>query len=244
MSDGFSKVENLIATIGDAATSDDVFAAVQKHVELLGFEYFLYDLVIPPTGLRPTYYTNYPKEYVKQYIAKRYARYDTIINHAATTIRPFEWNDVVRMNQLTANQKLLRHDAWDSGLKGGAMVPIHGPGTTKAYFTVSNNMEPIEFKKMFIERRHELHVLATYTHERILDLCSKAEPTSRVRLTPRESEVMVMVALGKSNWDISKVCGISENTVKDYLKRIFRKMNVNSKAHATAVAISNGFIQL
>lgn len=53
-------------------------------------------------------------------------------------------------------------------------------------------------------------------------------------LTAREHEVLQWVAVGKSNYEISIILGISLNTVKNHLKRIFSKMNVTSRAQAVA----------
>jgi len=61
------------------------------------------------------------------------------------------------------------------------------------------------------------------------------EPLSlKVSLTSRENEVMEWVCMGKTNDDISTLLGISINTVKNHLKRVFNKLNVISRAQAVA----------
>ena len=52
----------------------------------------------------------------------------------------------------------------------------------------------------------------------------------RVELTPREQEVARMVAKGYPNKSIAAVLDISQWTVGTYLRRIFAKLNVNSRA--------------
>ena len=61
-------------------------------------------------------------------------------------------------------------------------------------------------------------------------------------LSDRQIEVLGLAAKGFSNNDISKILGISVNSVKDYMKLIFTRLNVSTRAEATAFAINQGWI--
>jgi DNA-binding CsgD family transcriptional regulator len=50
-----------------------------------------------------------------------------------------------------------------------------------------------------------------------------AKPLESLGLTPREAEVLLGVAQGKSNADIGTILGCAENTVKAYTARLFEK---------------------
>jgi len=54
-------------------------------------------------------------------------------------------------------------------------------------------------------------------------------------LSDREHEVINWVSQGKSNEEIGTILGISRNTVKNHLKRIFAKMGVNARSQAVRV---------
>jgi len=56
-------------------------------------------------------------------------------------------------------------------------------------------------------------------------------------LTDREAEVLVWVAAGKSNRDISEILGISPRTVNKHLEQIFTKLGVENRASAAAIAV-------
>lgn len=56
-------------------------------------------------------------------------------------------------------------------------------------------------------------------------------------LTAREAEVLVWIAHGKSNRDISDILGISPRTVNKHLEQIFVKLGVENRASAAAVAV-------
>ena len=70
--------------------------------------------------------------------------------------------------------------------------------------------------------------------------------TPRVQLSPREQEIVRMVAMGHSNKIIADVLSISSWTVCTHLRRIFAKLGVSSRAAmvATVAADFEGAIDL
>jgi DNA-binding NarL/FixJ family response regulator len=62
------------------------------------------------------------------------------------------------------------------------------------------------------------------------------------RLTPRESDVLRLVAEGLSNAEIGARLYISETTVKSHLQRVFSKLGVDDRTRAVTVAITRGLI--
>ncbi len=61
-------------------------------------------------------------------------------------------------------------------------------------------------------------------------------------LTPREHEILAVLASGKSCHDIARATGISLVTVRNHLKRIFPKLQVHSQAEAVSFAFRNKLI--
>lgn len=59
-------------------------------------------------------------------------------------------------------------------------------------------------------------------------------------LTPRENETLTMIAKGFSVKESAKFMGISHHTVSGYIKEIYRKLHVNSRAEAAALATKMG----
>lgn len=60
------------------------------------------------------------------------------------------------------------------------------------------------------------------------------QPLSPNCLTPRELQVAELVALGRTNAEIGNALWITENSVKQALKRMFRKLEVSSRAEMVA----------
>lgn len=63
-------------------------------------------------------------------------------------------------------------------------------------------------------------------------------------LSPRETEVLTLVAQGHSNKQIGWRLGLSEETVKSNIKNILRKLDVRDRTHAVARAATFGLIDL
>jgi pimeloyl-ACP methyl ester carboxylesterase/DNA-binding CsgD family transcriptional regulator len=60
------------------------------------------------------------------------------------------------------------------------------------------------------------------------------------KLTPREMEVLQLIAKGRTNKEISTSLVLSERTVARHITNIYAKIDARSKAEATAYAIFNG----
>jgi DNA-binding response OmpR family regulator len=56
-------------------------------------------------------------------------------------------------------------------------------------------------------------------------------------LTRREAEVLLWVSYGKTNRTVSEILGISPRTVNKHLEQVFRKLGVETRAAATALAV-------
>ncbi len=62
----------------------------------------------------------------------------------------------------------------------------------------------------------------------------------RSLLTPREEQVVALVAEGLSNRDVSRELSLSEHTVKKYLFRIFDKLGVSNRVELVLYAVHHG----
>jgi DNA-binding NarL/FixJ family response regulator len=63
-------------------------------------------------------------------------------------------------------------------------------------------------------------------------------------LTPRELEILQTVARGQSNKEIARTLRISDQTVKNHVSAILRKLVVNDRTQAVIQAIRHGWIKL
>jgi DNA-binding NarL/FixJ family response regulator len=78
---------------------------------------------------------------------------------------------------------------------------------------------------------------------RVVDQFHKPEE-DLIALTSREEEVLQLVAKGYNVSESAEMLGLSANTVKSYLKAVYGKLGISSRAEATAEAIKRQLIEV
>lgn len=63
-----------------------------------------------------------------------------------------------------------------------------------------------------------------------------------IPLTSKEAQILTLVAEGNANKQIAITLGISEQTIKNRVSSILRKLNANDRAHAVMLAMRNGWV--
>jgi two-component system NarL family response regulator len=76
------------------------------------------------------------------------------------------------------------------------------------------------------------------------DLALIEERSQRKALTPRESEILEMLAKGLTNKEIGNALEISHLTARNMLKRVCAKLDASDRTEATRIAIERGIIVL
>jgi two-component system NarL family response regulator len=88
---------------------------------------------------------------------------------------------------------------------------------------------------------HQVHAGRTVIPAEVAAKLAERLPAGE--LTPRELDVLRLLALGKPNKLIASDLEISEVTVKSYAQSLFRKLNVLSRTEAIAVATRKGLLR-
>lgn len=112
-------------------------------------------------------------------------------------------------------------------------------GLTKSIRQVARGEYPIKDSVLSRPKVAE-HVLKQFqsTH----NINGKTMDTIVAPLTSRETQILNYVANGNSNKQIAYILQISEQTIKNHVSNILRKLNANDRAHAVVIAIRYGWI--
>lgn len=68
--------------------------------------------------------------------------------------------------------------------------------------------------------------------------------TGEELLTPRELDVLRLIADGNANKEIAAQLSVSEETVKSRVKNILDKLGANDRTHAVTIAVKRGIVEL
>jgi DNA-binding NarL/FixJ family response regulator len=97
---------------------------------------------------------------------------------------------------------------------------------------------------------HAMRSIRAGRREVSIDLVSQAwvKPPRRGaprhdRLTPREHEVLALLAGDRSSSEIAVRLGLSVNTVRNHLQRVFGKLGAHSKREAIEIALAHGLLE-
>ena len=71
-----------------------------------------------------------------------------------------------------------------------------------------------------------------------------AEHSGEEALTPKEIDVLRLIAAGNANKEIAAQLSITEETVKSRVKNILDKLGANDRTHAVTIGVKRGMIEL
>lgn len=109
------------------------------------------------------------------------------------------------------------------------------------------NLDGEEFLQMLEGVARGEAAMTRKTAGRLLYGLSRAKHGSSAasdQLTPREIELLTLVAHGRSNREVAEELSISENTVKFHMKNIIQKLHASNRTEAVTVAMSEGILDL
>src|SRR6185437_9479317 len=84
-------------------------------------------------------------------------------------------------------------------------------------------------------------VEAAAAGQAVLDPAVQQRLLSADDLTPREAEVLRLIAAGQTNREIARSLFVSEATVKTHVNRIFAKTGARDRAQAVRYAYTHGY---
>ncbi len=181
----------------------------------------------------------FPREWVKQYLDQQYSKIDPVLEQSRREAKPFHWFEVDKKLNLNAQQKQFLVELKEAGLTDGIAVPVFGPMGTIAYFGLGCVEDTLDLTE---EQELELQFACLQTHNRYFDISHINDEEPSKPLSPREKEVLSLVAAGLSNNFIADRLNISENTVDTMLRRVFAKLGVNNRISAVLKGIGSGLI--
>lgn len=226
--------------IAQVSSLNALATEIGKVTRAVGGAHYLYGARIPmPDGNTLQFiFSGYPEMWLRRYEENAYIEIDPVVEHCLErrSSLPLVWSDDLFD---TPARREFWDDARGHGLASGMTVPIHGAHGEAALFSVANSHHGEDGWQHQAHLAGVMFLLAAYVHEAIRRLVYQPEQ-SRVAppgLSERELECLRWWVSGKSGWDIAKLMGISERTVRHHIDRIKGKLGAQSKTEVIAKAL-------
>jgi DNA-binding CsgD family transcriptional regulator len=182
---------------------------------------------------------SYPREWMEYYRKQGYVENDPTFRQIARTKGFFTWKDLQSIQSMTPKEQQVMNEAEEAGLKNGISLSIHGPyGEVLGLGFVSSSNR----KGLSINESSVLYALANQFHLAYASLDKLPAAAPLLKLTDRQKEILQWTAAGKSRSTISEIMNISESTVDDHFRQIFRKLGCNDRILAVLKAVQLGLV--
>lgn len=231
-------LESLIDRLRDVATFEELNDLVVSLRETLDVEHLVYHSV-NSTGEQYAALTYDPK-WVSHYVANEYERVDPVVQACYRRFHPIDWK------QLDWSGKAARGflgEAMDAGVGNqGLSIPIRGPSGQFALFSISDRRDDAAWARFTGDRLPALILTSHYINQKALELERGTDHIQLASLSPRETDALTMLALGKSRAQAAEALSISEHTLRVYIESARFKLAAMNTTHAVARAMANGLL--
>lgn len=224
------------------ASTDALEAAFRMAVSELGFRYFAVwshvDPLAPPRNAIMIH--NYPAEWVRFYSEARLRDFDPVLLRAERDPLPFFWDDMLRTDPVTLQQRKIMEEGATYGLEHGYTAPLHLSwiqGVPRASCSMVPDDPAIEARSY-----QAVELMANYLYAVASPLPGVLSYPKSLQLTARERQCLELAAEGKDNWAIGRLLSLSEGTVHTYVERAKRRLGVATRIQAVVRALAMGQI--
>lgn len=102
--------------------------------------------------------------------------------------------------------------------------------------------KPVDFDILDAAIRSKLSAVSRILNSSKVEIDSAASPPAH--LSPRETEVLKLLALGMSVSEIAEILQIASNTAGQYKKSIYSKLNIKNRSGATMEAVRRNLVSV
>ncbi|MEM6973849.1 MAG: helix-turn-helix transcriptional regulator [Pseudomonadota bacterium] len=187
---------------------------------------------------------DYAPDVIKSFVKLGLAETCPVTAMASHTATPFDYVEALKTGPQNASSQWQQRTLAFFGVRHAWIVPLNTVEQMRGV-TLYLKGSAARDSEYFQATRHDAHLLAVafldaFTRQ---SAPAKACASDAAVLSAREIDCMQWVARGKTNWEVSRILSISENTVRFHLKNAFRKLDATSRSSAVMRAIQAGLIE-
>ena len=187
--------------------------------------------------------SNYPPAWVEQYILDEVVNFDPRLLASQRTNVGFGWDQLDEIIELTPRHMAVIDRARRAGIDDGFTVPANVPGELNGScnFAVGPGTQV---------PRHSFpmaQLVGSFAFQAARGMVIRQRGINTgppVKLTDRQLECIVLVARGKSDWEIGTILGISEETVKRHIADARARYDVPKRTQVLIRALYDGLVPI
>jgi DNA-binding CsgD family transcriptional regulator len=240
-----TRTDELLAFIGRAADEPDVAVLIDEFrgvIRLFGFDCSSGGNWVGLGKQRHYrfFFNDWPRDWLDYYNEHGFFQRDFIVAESRRRMAPFLWNEMDPKIFEAPVAKEFFAASRAHGWMDGFVVPIRGASGYEGIVSLAAK-QPIELTAL---ERSLLEAACRALNERCRTTVGLGETpeTKLPELTAREIECVQWASLGKTDWEIGELLGITKATAHFHIEQAKKKLGVTSRVQAVAMLMLHGII--
>lgn len=232
-------VLDAVRAINTSQSAEATLLALTGFVERYGFERIFIGQLVNPANVSlkdMLYLSDWPEELKALRRHQMAALHDPVAYCALRSKRPFTWA-TARAHASQMGKRMVDMVS-DFGMKDGLMFPMHALESISGGVSLGGS----QTVSLPVSEIKELEMVCQTAYYHLEAMLGPFPYQKLAELTSRECQCVQLAAAGKSNWEIARILGIEEDTVKKTMRRASDKLGAVNRANAVALAIAKNQI--
>lgn len=234
--------EGFCRTIEASSNAEDLRAAIGAIAVDLGFDYFALTHHIDVADASPPAIRlhNYPEQWVSYFDDNRLAVSDPVHRASHVTSVGFAWTQLDQLIVMTPGDRMILALAREQGIGDGFTVPANVPGEARGSCSFASAAgRPIQSALLPLA---QLAGAFAFEGARRMWRNDVLGPLPHPAITDRQRDCLLWIARGKSDWETSRILGISEETVVRHVKHARERYAVDKRTSLLIRTLFDGTI--
>lgn len=183
--------------------------------------------------------STYPETWIDIYLEQNIVSRDPILLASHRTNVGFFWDEVPSLITVTQAHREVQEATVRAGIVGGFTVPAHVPGEANG----SCNFAMGTGHDVPAGTREMAQLVGSFAFNAARVMVENAYNRHRVApeaLSPRQIDCLVLAARGKRSWEIGRILGISEGTVRRHMEMARLHYDVTTREQVIMRALFEG----
>lgn len=234
-----TNVHEFVRQMTEATNADDLFTSLQDISGQMGFAYFAlsHHVNMVSVGHSAVRLHNYPTKWADYYDGNGLGVSDPVHRASHVTSVGFVWSNMAAMIPLTRGDRDLLALGAAQGIGAGFTVPANVPGELLGSCSFAN-AAGVELDTSVLPLAQIVGMFAFECSRRLCVV--RPIDMSPPRLTDRQRDCLLWVGRGKTDWEISRILNISQETVDRHLKNARERYGVSKRTSAVIRALFDG----